>query len=453
MAQIETRTPVEPVAGPREGGYLGAFLSIGNLAQIRSAWGAEVAQAVLTEVSAALGELVEQPGQQVKDVGDDCFLIWLAKSGARVLEDLVVRISSRPLVVQDHRLAVCVQTGWVDLHAEQARELTPEEIDYVLFAAASQVDATPTPVHGARFDSDMEIAAQVIEALDCNRIDCQWQGISGLYADEDFLYWRGVAQPDVPELGLSFVQAQAFVPSLERLNLTRALDRHMALRVLGQLISMPTLRLASRISSLSIQNDHYWQHLLATLAAHPAAARRFTLEISGQLPLPSREAARAFCSAVRGLGAHIALANFGCGPVNLADLQACQPRTVLLDESFALRCRNDALEKVALRDMIRMCSQLAEQVVVTGVNDEMGHTDALRAGARWICGHYLNPAPPFGSKFWRSRSHVPRATFSVCGPRPAFSAPQGLASREDSSRLLDLDWRSACAASVGSYAQ
>lgn len=449
MAQIETRTAVDPLAEPREGGYRGAFLCIGNLPQIRSIWGAGIAQAVQAAVGAALGELVEQPAQQVVDMGDDCFLIWLAKSTARPLEDLVVRISSQPFVVQERKLALCVQTGWTDLQAEQARELVAEEIDYVLFAAASQAGTSP-PVQEARFNSDMEIAAQVIEALDCNRIDCQWQGISGLYADEDFLYWRGVAQPDVPELGMSFVQAQAFVPSLERLNLTRALDRHMALRVLGQLISMPALRLASRISALSIQNDHYWQHLLATLAAHPAAARRFTLEISGQVPLPSREAARDFCSAVRDLGAHIALAHFGCGPVNLADLQACQPRTVLLDESFVLRCRNDAQEKVALRDMIRMCSQLAEQVVVTGVNDEMSHSDALRAGARWICGHYVNPAPPFGSKFWRSRSHVSHAAFSVCASRPALRDPQGRPRIEDGPRL---DWRGAGAPSVRSYAQ
>lgn len=387
-----------------------------NLAAVRRVLGQVAASAVLNEFRLALSDLVELPSQQVLPAGDDCFLVWLPEEGAD-LEDILVRIGTRLVCVEGHSIAVLTQAGWTALRADQPRELVADEVSYVLFASACSVANSQVNLTDDRFLADMTVASRVIEALGRDQIHCQWQGVSGLYGDNSFLYWRGMARPHMPEFEEPFAASQGFMPALERLNLTRALDRHMALRVLGQLISMPALRLACRISSLSVLRDHYWDSLLSILAAHPAAARRFTLEISGQVPLPSREAARSFCASIRDLGAHIAMADFGCGPFNLADLQACRPRTLLLDESFVLRCRHHEEERVALRDMVRICADLAEHVVVTGVNNDRAHSDVMRAGARWISGDFVNPVPPFASRFWRSWPTASRS-------RPAPNRPQ-----------------------------
>lgn len=450
MAQIETRALSAPTTHRGESICRGAFVCIGNLAQIRDALGLATSLQVLDEFRSRLSKELELPADQVVHAGDDCFLVWLTDGCETQLEELMVRMSARPVEAGAHSLSLVVHTGWTELRSDEPRALLTEEAAYVLFTSASSVVLPPCTPNGDRFLSDMAVASTVATALESGRVDCQWQGISGLYGSGAFLYWRGVAQLDAAALDVPFGLSHGFMSSLERLNLTRVIDRHMALRVLGQLISMPSLRLACRISPLSVQNDHYWQHLLSTLAANPSAARRFTLEISGQAPLPSREAARAFSSAIHERGAHIALANFGCGAISLADVQACQPRTLLLDESFVERCRSNAEERVALRDMIRICAHLAEQIVVTGVHDEEGHSDAMRAGARWISGSYVNAAPPFASKFWRSYASAPRSGAPLCSPR---SHSHNASSRTKPEEMGRVDWRVAGQAMTRSFMQ
>ena len=411
MQQMETALAASAPAAREHTTYRSAFVCMGNLARVREACGHRIASEFSAQILERLAAFTDDPQRQVVRVGDDCLVLWLPVSEAHddddVLEQLMVHAATQPMRVggDGKPFVPALHAGWTALYAEQPRALTADEAGYVLYASASNPVAC-TPMwrgYPDRFQADMKIAAAVAQAHSSDLVGCEWQGVISPYSPVNVLYWRGVASPTAGDADIHLSSPEVFMPSMERLGLTRVLDRSQALQVFGRLLRDPSLRLACRISSLSVQHDHYWSKLLALLAANPAAASRFTLEISGRAPLPSLDSARSFCTAVRERGARIAMAGFGSGPINLEGLQACGPQTLLLDDNFVLRSRHGAEARRALRDMIRICSHLAEQIVVAGIETESDYSYALRAGARWMCGRFVNgaqfdPAKAFAQK-------------------------------------------------------
>jgi len=437
MQQMETTPAADALSEPEGTAYRGAFVYVGNLARVREAFGPRCASEFSAQIARRLGAFTCDPARQIAQVGDDCLVLWLPQDGEAaedILEQLMVQAGSRPMRIDGRDFVPALHAGWTELQTDAPRPLSADESSYVLYASASHstLCAAMWRGHADRFQADMEIAAGIARAHADERIECEWQGVISPYSPVNVLYWRGVARPSSQAAEVHLASPEVFMPSLERLGLTRVLDRAQALQVFGRLLRDPSLRLACRISSMSVQKDHYWSQLLALLAAHPAAAGRFTLEISGRTALPSLDEARDFCTAVRERGARIAMAGFGSGPINLEGLQACNPHTLLLDDSFVLRGRHNPDARRALRDMIRICSHLAEQIVVAGVENEQDYSNALRAGARWMCGRFVNgasfdPAKAFAQKAedkWISAASPARAAAARRGARtePAFHA-------------------------------
>jgi len=397
MQQVETIFPAtradERAAG-QSGAYRAAFVWIRNLAHARRAFGEHFASEACVELGVRLAQVAPDSASYILAVADDCFVLWASPAQCREpdwIEQVLVTVGTRPVSVGGQEFVAMLHAGWTALEADTPRRLTQDESNEVLFRASEATSPyAELAEHSSldRFLTDMAVAVKVARALTVNRLSCQWQGIFSPYANANVLYWR--TAPRLQAAGVDhglYSYAQIMRP-LERLGLTRLLDRSMALQVFGRLLRDPSLRLACRISSRSVQKDHYWTELLDALSSHPTVASRFTLEITSGSALASLESARAFCTALRERGARVAMAGFGSGSANLEGLQACAPQTLVLAESFVQRARSDPDAKRALRDLIRICTNLAEHVVVAGVECEQDFTDALRAGAQWVCGQF-----------------------------------------------------------------
>lgn len=346
MQQIETAFRISAQPVPAETAFRGAFVYASNSLRVREAFGQPVAREFIARIIGRLGAFTPDPAQQIVAIGDDCLVLWLRPDeGATedVLENLMVLGGTEPICIDGHDLVPALHAGWTELRTAAPRPLSADESSYVLYASAScsALHVGMWRGHAERFRSDMQIAASVARMYAADGVDCEWQGVVSPYSPLSILYWRGVPRPSKEIIDVHVASHEVFMPPLERLGLTRLADRAQARRVFGRLLEDPSLRLACRISSMSVRHDSYWSQLFALLKAHPSAAGRFTLEISGRTALPSLEDARAFCEAIRQRGSRIAMAGFGSGPVNLEGLQACGPQTLLLDESFVGRiaCR------------------------------------------------------------------------------------------------------------------
>lgn len=396
MQQIETAFRISPQPARAETAFRAAFVYASNIVRVREAFGHRMARDFSARIAERLAAFTCDPQRQILAIGDDCLVLWLPRdedcAQEDVLEQLMVLGGTEPICIEDHEFVPALHAGWTELHTATPRCLTAEESSYVLYASASYsaLHVGMWRGYADRFQADMKIAAAVARMYAAGAIDCEWQRVVSPCSPLGILYWRGVPRPGRQVAGVHVASPEVFMPSLERLALTRLVDRAQALRVFARLLDEPSLHLACRISSMSVRHDSYWTQLFALLKAHPGAASRFTLEISGRTAMPSLEDARAFCEAIRQRGGRIAMAGFGSGPVNLEGLQACSPHTLLLDESFVLRSRRNPDAARALRDMIRICSHLAEQIVVAGIESEQDYANALSAGARWTCGRFVN---------------------------------------------------------------
>ncbi|MBS0427118.1 MAG: EAL domain-containing protein [Proteobacteria bacterium] len=426
MQQIETAFRISPPPVSAETALRGAFVYASNILRVREAYGQRIAREFSARIAERLGAITSDPERQVIAIGDDCLVLWLPQEEGTqedVLEQLMVLGGTEPICVEGHELLPALHAGWTELQTATPRCLTADECSYVLYASASYsaLHVGMWRGHADRFQADMKVAAAVARVHASGNVDCAWQGVVSPYSPLSILYWRGVPRLAGQAADARINSHDGFMPSLERLALTRLVDRAQVMRIFARLLDDPSLRLACRISSMSVRHDSYWSHLFALLEANPGAASRFTLEISGRTALPSLEDARTFCDAIRQRGGRIAMAGFGSGPVNLEGLQACSPQTLLLDDSFVLRSRHHQDAARALRDMIRICAHLAEQIVVAGVESEHDYANALRAGARWMCGGFVN-----GASFDPAQAAARRAEDAwnpSDSPAPARGAP------------------------------
>lgn len=371
-----------------------AFLSITNAAAIAEAYGAVAASSLSAQLLHGVRQWLGHP-LRAERVADDCLVLWV-DGDATALERLLARAGRESFPVDGQACLPALHADWLDIEGDQARMLTPEESAYAHFVATPSPSAAGGWQAAAdRFRADMSAASELAGALGASRVALDWQEVANAQSPGDSLCLRGTPCLVPMAEGMQALSSDIFVPALERLNLTRHLDRTMVLLTLARLDRMTRLHLSCRISPLSALDDAYWTSVFDALAQRPAMARRFTLEIGGRAALPVLESTRAFCQKLRERGVRIAVSRFGSGSdsIGLEGLQACRPDMLVLDELCILRARHSEAGRQELRDMVRTCGALVPHTVVAGVDGEQDLAHARAAGARWVCGRGVPRSP------------------------------------------------------------
>ena len=89
------------------------------------------------------------------------------------------------------------------------------------------------------------------------------------------------------------------------------------------------------------------------------------------------------------MGCRIAVLGLGCRDCNLATFHACRPDIAKVDSSFLRRARGSEFGLEGLQEMLSLAGHLATHAVVDGVDREEDWHLALRAGAQWLEGAFL----------------------------------------------------------------
>lgn len=378
-----------------------AFVFIANLAQLADAYGQPLASSVSREIQRRLcAHFVTSAASDLACIRDDCFLLWVNDAfeagrsqpalAAESIERLVVRVAQEAVRTHGMEALPQLHAGWIDVPSRAL--LTAADAEFVLYAAQPAPDFAEGRHEGGRqrYRADMDAAVQVSDALAAGRIEHAWHPVvDAHYPASTFLYRAGGVHV-LPGTGQAWpCSAGVFVPCLERLGLVRLFDRAIVRQALDALRSHPSLTLGAKISTQSAVLDHFWAGLLQTLKGDPSLARRLVIEIGGDMALPSLEAARDLCTQLQMCGCRVAVTGFGRGAMGLADLRACRPDIIKLDEVFVRNARGSAFGLESLQDMLRICAHLATHVVVDGIEREDDLRASVRAGARWLHGSYL----------------------------------------------------------------
>ncbi|QRF63264.1 EAL domain-containing protein [Variovorax paradoxus] len=336
---------------------------------------------------------------------DDCCLLWSNESfpvpvdtsltaAREQLESVLTHVGKRPIVFRGIAVLAQLHADWIEMGSPG--ELDSAEIELALWTAqqCAEFEQMELDGWGHRYRADMDVAVRTAEALSRGFLSLSWRPVVDVYGGSSALYHSLIATAGpIPEESRSdAIHESVYAPSLERLGLARLWDRHLLRKTLAILRQRPGLRLGIRLSTQSARCDHWWSSVFSALHSEPMLASRLVVEFSASGVVSELEAVRSFCSRLQSLGCRIAVRGLGCRDGDLAIVHACRPDIAKVDPSFLRRARSSEFGREGLQEMLSLAGHLASHAVVDGIEREEDMRLALRAGAQWVEGAFMDGA-------------------------------------------------------------
>jgi diguanylate cyclase (GGDEF)-like protein len=190
----------------------------------------------------------------------------------------------------------------------------------------------------------------------------------------------------------ALVSAGEFMPAVERLGMTRLIDRRVLEMVVEELIRHPGIRLAMNISGFTATDRSWLRTLVALLKDRPRIAERLAIEITETAAIQDLEETARFIATVKDLGCEVALDDFGAGHISFRHVKSLTVDVVKIDGSFVrgLASRPDNL--AFIRSLIALARNFGLETVAECVEDEADAQALRREGITMLQGwHYGKP--------------------------------------------------------------
>lgn len=238
----------------------------------------------------------------------------------------------------------------------------------------------------ARFRMDMAAAAAAYTAIAEDRLRFVEQPVAACGNFDTELYRERLVR--IPDDAGQSIMPSAFLPSLERLGLTRAFDVAVVKKTMEALRLRPDDVLGCNISALSVAHDFWWQGVLSSLDKSPDIAVRMIIEVTETAIPPNAQSAVKLLEAFRERGCRIALDDFGSGHASVAAARNLTPTIIKIDRSLISASSQKPPD--SLQRTIGLAGALAPVVVIEGVENGADLSRAAAAGAQWVQGFFID---------------------------------------------------------------
>ncbi|MGH7005242.1 MAG: EAL domain-containing protein, partial [Alphaproteobacteria bacterium] len=149
-----------------------------------------------------------------------------------------------------------------------------------------------------------------------------------------------------------------FMPVVEEMGLIRQIDRkvlEMAVRELGR---CPEVSFAINVSAHTTSDKVWMRKLKDLIGGRPDVARRLIVEITETVALRDLELSAEFVREVRGLGASVALDDFGAGYTSFKSLRRLGIEEVKIDGSYIKNLIENPDNQVFVRALLGLAQGL-----------------------------------------------------------------------------------------------
>ncbi|MXN80211.1 EAL domain-containing protein, partial [Burkholderia sp. 4701] len=235
-------------------------------------------------------------------------------------------------------------------------------------------------------DSDMKAAGMVLEAIARDRVRLFAQPISSTLDRERVLYHECLVRI-VGADDRTLVYPSAFLPSLERLELMRFLDRYVVGMAIEFMESNGDLRLGVNISAQSANEIQWWESILLLLEGRPDIACRLVVEITETTQL-SPVSGRAFVERLQHMGCRIAVDDFGDGFSVENGTRIASPDIIKISGRMLPTDGRDRMQFDRFEQWVARARDHAPQVVVEGIESADALLTASLTGAQWVQGYH-----------------------------------------------------------------
>ena len=184
-----------------------------------------------------------------------------------------------------------------------------------------------------------------------------------------------------------------FIGPAERLHLIPELDRWVIGHTLDLFSRHPQLLdrldlVSINLSAISIREPQFAQFIINTFTRLQLPANKFCFEITETQAIVNVDSARNFMQALRELGCHFALDDFGSGFASYAYLHQLAFDKIKIDGIFVRDMDTDPAHFAMVKSIVEMATPLDKEVIAEFVETEEVAEQLHELGVTWGQGYY-----------------------------------------------------------------
>ncbi|MGM0422673.1 MAG: EAL domain-containing protein [Pseudomonadota bacterium] len=191
-----------------------------------------------------------------------------------------------------------------------------------------------------------------------------------------------MVRPKKDGSGNELVAAGEFIPAVERLGLSRILDKATLKMALKELKENKDLSFSVNISAYTISDKDWMRALVALVKNEPKVADRLIIEVTETVAMSDMKKAREFVGTLQSMGVRVALDDFGAGFTSFSQIKTLGVDFVKIDKSFVKNlgtCKKDQTFVRSLRDLADSCNiTTIGEGAETMAEAEMLHRDGIK---------------------------------------------------------------------------
>lgn len=320
-------------------GYL-LVVGIDRLAMFNEAFGAQFTDELIEKTGHRLQRMVAEHGMVARIDGDVFALLFhdaAHSEMAAVAHYILNAFYERPLHTARGPIGIGISMGGI-----LVRQRSNDAGD--LIAKAEMAMRAAKERGRGRFVSYNEIAGEgqstrlilqsgdaFMAALKDNRVKLAFQPV--VHSQTSAVSFHESLIRFIDEEG-KIHSAGQFIPAIEKLGLTRLVDRHALQMALQELAAYPELSLSVNVSNLTLTDPDWLRGLVTALRDRPQMASRLIIEITESAAMYDLDKTTRIVRTLRDMGCRVALDDFGSGYTAFSQLKQLDIDIVKIDKSF-----------------------------------------------------------------------------------------------------------------------
>lgn len=386
-------------------------MDIDRLHVFNETFGREVGNEVLQHLAAVLRETL--PGQLLTRVTGDQFAALLHHidlEEARSLgERICVRFRERRFELdgQVHRALLSIGISALDAVADSDGGMGAAAARVALQAAKDRGRGRVEVYQSAdaslvQRTDDLQMLGYVRNAIENNRLVLVAQPLMALRPGR-VMHYSEVLVRILDEDG-RHVPPGEFMSAAERYQLMEEIDRWVVRTTLellaehGPHLGGHAARFAVNLSGQSLGSRQFLHFVESAVRSSGVPPELIAFEITESVAVSKMQQVQAFMQAMRALGCHFSLDDFGTGLSSFAYLKLFPVDTLKIDGSFV----RDLVSDVVSQSVVAAVAELARVLQMETVAEFVGDQDSLellrKLNIGWAQGHFVGATGPLASR-------------------------------------------------------
>jgi diguanylate cyclase (GGDEF)-like protein len=246
-----------------------------------------------------------------------------------------------------------------------------------------------------RVRGEQSWGGRVLDALEDNRFALFRQRIEPLQPGIGREHWEILLRVRGASGWTSPVD---FVVAAERYGLMPQMDRRVISRTLRELSKLPEDArpvMAINLSGNSLGDRSLAAYIARMLELNEVAPSTIRFEITETAAIANTSRAVALVDALRALGCHVALDDFGAGMSSFSYLKALEVDMIKIDGSFVRNLLCDAVDAATVESMVQIAGLRGLQTVAECVEDAASLERLRELGVHFAQGFHLHRPEPW----------------------------------------------------------